>query len=301
MRTIRATGAALGVLMVMAACDAKPEAAPPSPTPTVAASSASPSPRVPDVPRGGDQTISLDVGGQARTAQAHAPAGFKPGMPLVVAFHYYRSDVDTLRRMTRLDTKADQKGFIVVYPETIISGFNAMDCCGDYDDVGFVKALVAHMIEVWQVDRRRVYATGISNGADMTFRMAVEAPGLFAAIAPVSGGFTGWRATDPAFKPSEPVSVVTFIGGADNADVFNGGLAKWRSRVRCTASAKGVYAKAITWTRTHCADGSDVVDYQIGGMEHRWPGGTDVGLGSPETKINAVDVMWDFFVAHQLK
>ncbi|NUR70035.1 MAG: polyhydroxybutyrate depolymerase [Hamadaea sp.] len=242
--------------------------------------------------------MALDVGGQTRTAQAHAPAGYQPGMPLVVAFHYYRSDVDVLRRMTRLDAKADQKGFVVVYPETIISGFNAMDCCGDYDDVGFVKALVAHMIEVWQVDPRRVYATGISNGADMTFRMAVAAPGLFAAIAPVSGGFIGSRTADPAFKPAKPVSVVTFIGLLDNADVFNGGLDIWRTRLGCKPSAKGVYAKGITWTRTRCADGSEVVDYQIAGMEHRWPGGTEVGLGSPETKINAVDVMWDFFAAH---
>jgi len=302
MTFFRAASAALGVLVAVTACGG-PEAAPTASTPMVAASSPSASPRVPDVPGPGDQTITIDWAGKARTAQVHAPAGYKPGMPLVVAFHYYRSDVATLREMTRLDAKADQKGFLVVYPVAAGAGFNAMGCCGDVDDVGFVKALIIHMTQTWQADRRRVFVTGISNGGDMSFRLAVEATGMIAAIAPVSGGFIGERAAEPNFRATAPVSVVTFIGSLDRATTYNEGLDKWWAKQVCKAVAHGYYdkEKTISWNRAKCADGSEVVDYQITGMGHRWPGGTNAGLGAPEVKINAVDVMWEFFAAHPLR
>lgn len=305
MRTIRAMVAALGVLISVAACGAggEPAAAPTTAPATSASPSPSASPRVPAVPGPGDQEIVLQWEGRERIAKVHAPAGYKPGMPLVIGFHYWRGDTEVFRKMTRLDEKADQKGFIAVYPVGVISGFNALVCCGTADDVGFTKALIAHMVAEWKVDRRRVFVTGISNGADMSFRLAVEAPGMIAAIAPVSGGFIGEKAADPAFKARTPVSVITFIGLSDRASTFNEGLGQWRSKQGCKPAAQGHYdkAKQIAWHRARCADGSEVVDYQITGMGHVWPGGTDAGLGSPTQKINAVDVMWDFFAAHPLR
>jgi polyhydroxybutyrate depolymerase len=100
-----------------------------------------------------------------------------------------------------------------------------------------------------------------------------------------------------------PVSVVTFVGSFDRATLYNEGLDRWRAKQGCKPAAHGYYdtEKKISWTRATCADGSEVVDYQIAGMAHRWPGGTEAGLGSPETKINAVDVMWAFFAAHPLR
>jgi polyhydroxybutyrate depolymerase len=56
------------------------------------------------------------------------------------------------------------------------------------DDVGFIRALLADLEARQPVDRRRVYATGLSNGAMMAWRLAVEASGTIAAIAPVGRG-----------------------------------------------------------------------------------------------------------------
>src|SRR5712692_7066112 len=64
------------------------------------------------------------------------------------------------------------------------------DCCAyavrnKIDDVGFTKALLDDLATRAHVDRTRVYATGISNGAMMAYRLGVEAPDRIAAVAPI--------------------------------------------------------------------------------------------------------------------
>jgi polyhydroxybutyrate depolymerase len=297
----RMATAAVGVLICLAACG-KPVAAP---APQAASPSPSPSqsPRVPDLPRGGDQTVTLDWAGGVRIAIVHAPPTYRPGMPMVVALHYRGADPDVMRRMTGLDAKADREGFVVVYPEGVKGAFNALVCCGELDDVGFVRALIGHMTDTWQIDRRRVFLTGISNGADMSFRMAVEASDLIAAIAPVSGGFIGSKPDDPQYAAQTPVSVVTFMGSLDRPSEYQAGLTAWGVREKCKAGPANWFDTGRTVRRTtaKCADGTEVVSYLVNGMGHRWPGGTVVGLGDPNTKINAVDAMWAFFAAHPKK
>ena len=55
------------------------------------------------------------------------------------------------------------------------------------DDVGFISALIDLMIKDYNMDPNRVYMTGISNGAIMSYRLACEIPHKIAAIAPVDG------------------------------------------------------------------------------------------------------------------
>ena len=55
------------------------------------------------------------------------------------------------------------------------------------DDVGFVRALIDSLERELEIDPRRVYATGISNGGMFAHRLACELPGVLAAIAPVAG------------------------------------------------------------------------------------------------------------------
>jgi polyhydroxybutyrate depolymerase len=295
---LRMATAAFGVLICLAACG-KPTTAPTAAAPSPSASPSA-SPRVPDVPRGGDQTITLDWAGAVRIAVVHAPPKYRAGMPMVVALHYRGADPDVMRRMTGLDAKADREGFVVVYPEGVKGAFNALVCCGELDDVGFVRAVIGHMTDMWKVDRKRVFLTGISNGADMSFRMAVEASDLVAAIAPVSGGFIGSKPDNPQYAAKTPISVITFYGGLDRPAEYESGLKAWGTREKCKPGPVSWFDSGRTVRRTtaKCADGTDVVGYLINGMGHRWPGGTIVGLGDPNTKINAVDVMWAFFAAH---
>ena len=55
------------------------------------------------------------------------------------------------------------------------------------NDVAFIAALIDHLIKKFNADPKRVYATGMSNGAMMSYRLGCELSGKIAAIAPVAG------------------------------------------------------------------------------------------------------------------
>jgi polyhydroxybutyrate depolymerase len=149
-----------------------------------------------------------------------------------------------------------------------------------------------------------VYLTGISNGGDLSFRAAVEATGVFAAIGVVSGGFIGALPAGAEYAPKSPVSVITFIGDQDRyAGRFEEGVEKWRERLRCTEvrPAPKRPAPNVALSRARCADGSDVEVYTIGGMGHSWPGATSGAMAAPDAGVVATDLVWRFFAAHPRK
>ena len=150
------------------------------------------------------------------------------------------------------------------------------------------------------MDADRVYATGISNGADMSFRAAVEATGVFAAIGPVSGGFGGPRVQATDFVPRKPVSVLTIIGGRDQYyDIFQAGLKTWRERLNCEPVKTAPSGKeTVRRSSARCADGSDVEVYVVTDMGHRWPGAQNGQMAKPDAPIVATDILWDFFATH---
>jgi polyhydroxybutyrate depolymerase len=298
----RRRSATLGIAVLLAftnvasGCGSGDGESPPPPPPPAASASPSasasptPSPQSPEMPGPGDHELALDHAGEQMQYEVHAPPTFRAGrkLPLVVVLPYRRADVETMRQMTRLDATADREGFLVAYS-------------GGREDVEGIRAIVGHLVRAWDVDPNRVYATGMSAGAQTAVDLALEAPGVFAAIAPVSGGFLQARPVDdPMNTPRRPVSVVTFFGSQDRATSgFRAGLDLWRERLRCTAGpAVWVDAeKTISRTSARCRDGSDAVEYLISGMGHKWPG-SDAGLGDSRVKINATEVIWDFFAAH---
>jgi polyhydroxybutyrate depolymerase len=294
--TAAASLAALAALTALAGCGAETGGATGTTPPPSAAGSPSPRVRTPVSPGPGDHEIYLEHDGAQRQALLHAPPGYRPGIPLVLALHGRPSSPSGVRDDSGLDATADVEGFLVAYPAGDNSAWNGLDCCAGPDDVGFLKALVADLVEGWGVDPTRVYATGFSAGANMAYRLAVEAPDVFAAIAPVSGGFFGGPAdTDKTYRPRSPVPVVTILGEADRwAQTSLGGLERWRGNLRCTAGKPTWYDRGKTVSRVAatCADGSEVVAYTVTDMGHIWPGADD-SLG-----IDANRVIWEFFDSH---
>jgi polyhydroxybutyrate depolymerase len=301
MKTVVAALAA-GLAAALAGCGGGGEpGAGGTPTPYVpGAVSPSPVVRTPVSPGAGDHELFLDHGGQERQALLHAPPTYRPGqtggIPLVVAMHGRPSSPVTLRDDTDLDATADAEGFLVAYPTGLNSSWNALDCCPGADDVAFLKALVARLVTDWGVDPKRVYAVGFSAGANMAFRLAVEASDVFAAIAPVSGGFFGGPAdTDATYKPRAAVPVVTILGADDRFEqTILGGLDRWRSNLACTAGPPTFHdpGKTVRRVAARCADGSEVVAYVVAEMGHIWPGVAD------SLPIVANEVIWEFFAAH---
>lgn len=297
MAQLRPVAAAVALCLAtigVAACGDQPAGTQPS---------ASPTPETVETPAPGDHSLSMRWDGEERTFVVHAPPGYdgKTALPLVVTMHYYPGDAEGIATTSDMSAKADAEGFLVVYPEGVGGGMNALVCCGSRDDVGFVKALVERMVTRWNADPKRVYATGISNGGDMAFKLAVEAPGVFAAIAPVSGGFIGSKTTSDGYRPQLPVSVITFIGGNDRYYTqFDSGIKTWQDRLGCDPDPieEPKLPNGITHATLKCADGSAMSVYRLPTMGHSWPGAQDGSLAAPDAGINATDLIWAFFTSH---
>jgi polyhydroxybutyrate depolymerase len=288
-----------GLLLGLAACgDEPPAPAAPSGSPPTTAAAVQPAP--------GRHELTLDHGGTARRYRLHAPSGYDGSrpVPLVIALHPFPGDGLSMSELAGLDALAEREGFLAAYPDGVNGGFNAFVCCGQADDVGFLAALAGHLVREWKVDADRVYLTGISNGGDLSFRAAVEATGVFAAIGAVSGGFIGTLPAGGTYAPKSPVSVISFIGDQDRyAAEFEAGLENWRARLRCTEVTPAPKRPAgnVALSRARCADGSDVEVYTVGGMGHSWPGATAGAMAAPDAGVVATDLVWRFFAAHPRK
>jgi polyhydroxybutyrate depolymerase len=193
-----------------------------------------------------NQTIMHD--GKERTFRLIVPStSGEEALPLVIGLHYYPGSGRGFENLTGFSALAEREGFLIAYPDGLNDAFNALMCCGGEDDVGFIRAMIDKIASEHKVDRRRIYATGISNGGDMTFRLAAELPGVFAAIAPVSGGMTGdWIEKKTGNLPTEPVSLLTFIGERDRyARAFIEGTEFWSEKLNCATKASPVEGTTV--------------------------------------------------------
>lgn len=284
--------------------------------------------------RPGDSTRAVHVDGQERHYLVHVPAKYAPEtpMPVVLAFHGGGANADTMAFFSGLSDKADEAGFIVVYPNgsgrlTRMLTFNAGNCCGvaaasKVDDVAFTRCLLDDLESVANVDRRRVYATGMSNGAMMAYRLASDLSDRIAAIAPVAGpmGTSGCH-------PTRPVSVMHFHGDADEFAPLKGGKGRgpsgtdfhsvqhsidtWVAANECrptpTTTRLPDHERDGTAVRTVCyafgKEAAEVVLVVIEGGGHTWPGRAPrmPSLGVSTRDISANDMMWEFFKQHPMQ
>jgi polyhydroxybutyrate depolymerase len=136
----------------------------------------------------------LTVDNLIRRYLLHIPPGYDPGKPtpVVLAFHGRFSTGREMEKLTNLSELADKQGFIVVYPNGYGRSWNAGHGTGEAEargvnDVKFTVELINSLCQTMNIDRRRVYATGFSNGATFVHRLGCEVSERIAAIAAVAG------------------------------------------------------------------------------------------------------------------
>lgn len=275
----------------------------------------------------GTYARSLSVGGRVRTYLVHVPDRLEAVEPAVVlVFHGGGGNAQSAVEMTGFDAQSEASGFIVVYPngtgrlKNLLLTWNAGGCCGyaqvaGIDDVEFVRALIEDLARLISIDRRRIYATGISNGALMSYRLACELSDQIAAIAPVSGTQNVERCL-----PSRPISVIHFHGTADENAPFAGGIgdksisqvdfASVRQTIEYWVAFDGCPAEAITERSGDviherygpCDQGTAVELFKVIGGGHAWPGGQKPrgAADTPTQEISATSLSWGFFSAHPM-
>jgi polyhydroxybutyrate depolymerase len=280
----------------------------------------------------GDHVFTIQHGGLKRMYRVHVPVAYDAAKPAPVLFALHggggNMDYQANDAYYGLITKSEQEGFVAVFPNgfsRLRSGkfatWNAGTCCGgardeNIDDVGFIRQVVADVSRRVNVDRRRIYATGMSNGGLMSYRLACEMPGVFAAIAPVAG-------TDNtrSCAPERPVSVLHIHAKNDDHVLFEGGagpaardkskvtdftsvpatVSKWVALNGCNATPRRILDKPGVYCDLYasCKGGAEVQLCVTDSGGHSWPGGHKPrGDEKPSQAISANDVMWEFFTRH---
>jgi hypothetical protein len=84
------------------------------------------------------------------------------------------------------------------------------------DDVAFVRAIHADLSRQLRLDRRRIFASGFSNGGEFVHRLAAEAGDIFAAAASWAGIPAEECAGDPLVRSRNPIPVWNGMGSRDD-------------------------------------------------------------------------------------
>lgn len=275
---------------------------------------------------------AIQVAGLTRTYSLYTPRNLPRDAPLVVGLHGSDGNAARLRIATGygFERLADQHGFAVVYPNAFEGNWNACNVTGDFaanqreiDDVGFLNALVDALASEIGSDRNRVFAVGVSRGGQMAYRLALEAPQRFRAVAAVAASVP----TPENFKcrPSEQgaPSVMIMNGVEDPLNPFNGGEVQLyglyrRGTVRSSRAsgqyfadlnhiagapvvierrlADGVRIEDVTW-RNDAAIEVELIGIHGGG--HGIPQPYARGprlLGPSPSTPNGPALIWSFFV-----
>ncbi|MEH2179641.1 extracellular catalytic domain type 1 short-chain-length polyhydroxyalkanoate depolymerase [Nostoc sp.] len=268
----------------------------------------------------GDNYGELYDQGKLRTYYFYTPKYYnldRP-MPLVLVFHGDDGNGRSISNVTRFNELADQKGFIVVYPDGINQKWSLKgNTQGKVDDVLFVSALINHLQQQLNIDSHKVYATGFSRGGILTQALACKLPDKIAGFASVAGSLP--VRLKPSCQPQTPISMLT-INGTNDRDVLyegndhtqRGALVSisdmvkfWRSHDQCSlsnASLNFSEDKVKTAIYTGCNGNSEVWQLAVVNGGHFWPGGssTDKSLNKFNAKLglNASETIWDFFQRH---
>jgi polyhydroxybutyrate depolymerase len=229
---------------------------------------------------------------------------------------------------------ADGHGFVVIFPNGTSSPtyWNLTLDQRGADDVGYLRALIGDAGRRLCIDRRRVFMTGMSNGAGMTSAAACHLADIVAAFAPVAGV----HGPDTCGAKARAVALVAFHGTADPYLSYTGGFGpqagklpipkgtdlavmarypspdreqavrSWATFDGCGPAATTNESSEVRVTRyAGCRDHGAIALYSVIGGGHSWPGSAvSVAaasiVGKTTTQIDANQVMWDFFSAHPL-
>jgi polyhydroxybutyrate depolymerase len=273
-----------------------------------------------DYPPGIDMMTYLDIDGVPgqpgpRQYKVHVPPGYDPATPAPLVFCLHglmQTAVSFCVNGSGMVPKSDEAGFILVMPLGYNNSWNGGGCCGNaatmmLDDVGLMRAIFEEVATHVNVDRGRVYATGLSNGAYLSYRLACEAADLFVAVAPGAG------AAPMVCNPSKQVSVLDIHGTQDTYVPYS-----WQApALQTLAMANGCGATTqpavvpqsggdtTCVTHSGCPAGVEVTGCTIEGGGHVWFGDPSCGTGvgptgcgfvgaNSDTMINT-QAAWEFF------
>jgi poly(hydroxyalkanoate) depolymerase family esterase len=267
-----------------------------------------------------------------RSYKLYIPSGDHAGVrrPLVVMLHGGTQDADDFAAGTRMNTLAEEYGFLVAYPSQCKSAnqslcwnwFKPEDQVRGAGEPAIIAGITNEIIAEHDIDPQRVFAAGLSAGGAMAGVLAATYPEVYAAVG-VHSGLPYRSATDiasafaamrgdpgPQRRPRKTcpnsdstlrVRTIVFHGDADHivhpsnaARIVEAHTEAGDSaeRVNARSPAKRTYTRAVTRDET----GTAVVEHWlIHGSGHAWSGGSDEGTYTDPHGPDASREMMRFF------
>jgi polyhydroxybutyrate depolymerase len=166
----------------------------------------------------------------ARPYDSNIPASYHgQPTPLLILLHGFGQNGFVQNAYFGLSQLSEDKGILLAFPDGTKNSngqrfWNATDACCDIensgvDDVAYVNAVIDDMERLYNVDKKRIYLTGHSNGGFMSHRMACDAAGRIAAIASLAGAV--WKDASKCL-PSAPIGILEIHGDADDMVPYGG-------------------------------------------------------------------------------
>lgn len=249
------------------------------------------------------QIDTLKVDTLTREYIKHVPLTYNPSepIPLMIALHNAYGSASGFITMTKLSDKADEEGFIVVYPNGTGDPkfWNAGGCCGtamdnDIDDVEFISVLIDTLCVSYNIDTSKIFIAGFSNGSIMAYRLAAELSSKISGIACVAG-----QMMLDDINPERSVPIIHFHALDDVGVPFEGG------------EGSGYIFPSVNsvldiWIEINdCADEPEILVDEQGITGKRWISDTNAnivlyttpegGHSWPVNSISATDLLWEFF------
>ena len=266
----------------------------------------------------------------------YAPITVKPEASLVIVMHGYTGNMQDTASYVGMNELADEHGFLVAYPQGTADsdGNNFFNVGYDFhsssnvDDVGFVRAIVQEIEGAYGLNKDAIFATGMSNGGDMSFLLACEASDLFRAVAPVAGSMMTNMLSQCEPEIALPVleihgdedRITRLDGDKDNKDGWGAywdlettmafwakknGLSEKKETLSEYPGGDGKLVRSMTW---HSEERSREVRFLVvKGGGHDWPGGRfnkwspTYWLGrlafdfGDNQAFNSSELIWSFF------
>jgi polyhydroxybutyrate depolymerase len=247
--------------------------------------------------------------------------------PLVLAYHGYHMKALEFAKITRVNAIAEREGFLVAYPQGEDLQWNGKGIANDDPkDILMTEAILNRIESLRNVDPRRIYAMGFSNGGFFVHRLSCEMPERFAGFASVAATVGTPLSRD--CHPQEPVNFLSMNGREDPVVTWEGKLRYlnrsfpgvaffsvvdsfrfWQEHNQCKPFENNQLTfpkKRFSAHSYHldlsCPENGQLTQWVVQGGGHTWPGGHERNalirrpfVGRTTHDINASQVIWDFF------
>jgi polyhydroxybutyrate depolymerase len=252
--------------------------------------------------------------GLQRNFRVYIPKAYSAAKatPLILNFHGYTSNATQQEAYGDFRSIADTANIILVHPNGTGSpqSWNNFTIPGTgVDDIGFVSTLLDTLQKRYNIDKSRIYSTGMSNGGFMSYDLACFLGNRIAAIASVTGSMATTHLN--ACKPAHPIPVMEIHGTSDNTVPYTGGsgfvaidslVRFWVKYNKSTLTPvvtqlpdinknDGSTVERQVFAGTDC---NTVELYKVIGGGHAWPGAV-YNTGGTNYDFNASKEIWRFF------